>query len=257
MTKTYAKSRQRAVDDLSLRVESGEIFGFLGPNGAGKSTTIKMLCGILLPDAGRITVDGKDLSREPVEVKMKIGYVSDNHNVYERLTGIEFLNFMADVYRVSEADRKSRIDYYLQLFGLTEAASSQIKSYSHGMKQKICIAGALVHNPSLWVLDEPLTGLDPQSAFNLKEMMKEHCRQGNTVFFSSHVLEVVEKVCDRVGIIDHGRLIAVGTLDELREKGTDLEQYFLRLTNVPPTTLPPSGPFPTQQIPPEGWGGRR
>ena len=244
------------MDDLSLRVESGEIFGFLGPNGAGKSTTIKMLCGILLPDSGRITVEGVDLLKDPVEAKKKIGYVSDNHNVYERLTGIEFLNFMADVYQVGEADRRVRIDYYLNVFGLTQAASSQIRSYSHGMKQKICIAGALVHNPALWVLDETLTGLDPQSAFNLKEMMKEHCRQGNTVFFSSHVLEVVEKVCDRVGIISGGRLIAVGTLDELREKGTDLEQYFLQLTGTPGEAAfpPPPGQPP---LPPAGWGGSR
>jgi len=211
-------------------VRPGEIFGFLGPNGAGKSTTIKVATGILIPDGGEIEVCGISMRTNAVAAKMNIGFVPDNHSVYERLTGIEYLNFMADVYGVGLNERKERIERCLNVFSLTDAASSQIKSYSHGMKQKICISGALVHNPRLWVLDEPLTGLDPQSAFNLKEMMRAHCRAGNTVFFSSHVLDVVEKLCDRIGIIDKGRLVAVGTVDELRSESASLEQYFLKLT---------------------------
>lgn len=230
MTKWYQANQTPAVENLSLEVKPGEIFGFLGPNGAGKSTTIKMVSGILTPNQGSITVCGVDMVRDPVEAKRNIGYVSDNHSVYERLTGLEYLNFMADIYGISAEERKRRIEQYLTVFELTDAARRQIKSYSHGMKQKICIAGALVHSPRLWILDEPMTGLDPQSAFHLKTMMREHCEQGNTVFFSSHVLDVVERVCDRIGIIDKGRLVAVGTIDELRAQGSTLEQFFLNLT---------------------------
>lgn len=230
MTKWYQANQTPAVENLSLEVKPGEIFGFLGPNGAGKSTTIKMVSGILTPNQGSITVCGVDMVRDPVEAKRNIGYVSDNHSVYERLTGLEYLNFMADIYGISAEERKRKIEQYLTVFELTDAARRQIKSYSHGMKQKICIAGALVHSPKLWILDEPMTGLDPQSAFHLKTMMREHCEQGNTVFFSSHVLDVVERVCDRIGIIDKGRLVAVGTIDELRAQGSTLEQFFLNLT---------------------------
>ena len=230
MTKWYQANQTPAVENLSLEVKPGEIFGFLGPNGAGKSTTIKMVSGILTPNQGSITVCGVDMVRDPVEAKRNIGYVSDNHSVYERLTGLEYLNFMADIYGISAEERKRRIEQYLTVFELTDAARRQIKSYSHGMKQKICIAGALVHSPKLWILDEPMTGLDPQSAFHLKTMMREHCEQGNTVFFSSHMLDVVERVCDRIGIIDKGRLVAVGTIDELRAQGSTLEQFFLNLT---------------------------
>ena len=230
MTKWYQANQTPAVENLSLEVKPGEIFGFLGPNGAGKSTTIKMVSGILTPNQGSITVCGVDMVRDPVEAKRTIGYVSENHSGYERLTGLEYLNFMADIYGISAEERKRRIEQYLTVFELTDAARRQIKSYSHGMKQKICIAGALVHSPKLWILDEPMTGLDPQSAFHLKTMMREHCEQGNTVFFSSHVLDVVERVCDRIGIIDKGRLVAVGTIDELRAQGSTLEQFFLNLT---------------------------
>ena len=230
MTKWYQANQTPAVENLSLEVKPGEIFGFLGPNGAGKSTTIKMVSGILTPNQGSITVCGVDMVRDPVEAKRNIGYVSDNHSVYERLTGLEYLNFMADIYGISAEERKRKIEQYLTVFELTDAARRQIKSYSHGMKQKICIAGALVHSPKLWILDVPMTGLDPQSAFHLKTMMREHCEQGNTVFFSSHVLDVVERVCDRIGIIDKGCLVAVGTIDELRAQGSTLEQFFLNLT---------------------------
>lgn len=220
------------MDSLNLEVGKGEIFGFLGPNGAGKSTTIKMLTGILQPDYGNIEVCGYDLLRDPVNAKLRIGYVPDNHAIYEKLKGIEYLNFMSDIYGVSKKDREQRAEKYLHMFNLTDAANSFIKSYSHGMKQKICIIGALIHNPQLWVLDEPLTGLDPQASFKLKEEMRAHCREGNTVFFSSHVLEVVEKLCDRVAIIDKGRLVATGTIAQLKSRGDNsLEKYFLQLTS--------------------------
>lgn len=215
-----------------MEVNKGEIFGFLGPNGAGKSTTIKMITGILMPDYGNIEVCGYDLINNPINAKLNIGYVPDNHAVYEKLKGIEYLNFMADIYGINKEDREKNIGNYLKIFNMEDAANSLIKSYSHGMKQKICVIGALIHNPKLWILDEPLTGLDPQSAFMLKEHMREHCKQGNTVFFSSHVLEVVEKICDRVAIIDKGRLVAVGTIEQLKSRADNsLEKYFLELTS--------------------------
>lgn len=232
VSKSYNKGAIKAVDCLNLYVPQGEIFGFLGPNGAGKTTTIKMMTGILTPDSGTITVNGYDIQKNPLEAKKNIGYVPDNPDVYEKLTGIEYLNFMADMYRVLKRERTERIEYYLEMFQLKDAAGDLIKSYSHGMRQKIVISGALLHKPALWVLDEPLVGLDPRSAHLLKEEMKRHCEQGNTVFFSTHILEVAEKLCDRVGIIHKGKLIAVGTLDELKssEKTASLENIFLELT---------------------------
>ncbi len=232
LTKKYLKSDVKAVDGLSLEIENGEIFGFLGPNGAGKSTTIKCLTGILPFSEGDIKLDGVSLLKNPIEVKMNIGYVPDTHDFYERLTGAEYINFMANVYGVNENDRKNRFDKYVSMFRLNDAINDYIKSYSHGMRQKISIIGALIHNPKLWVLDEPLTGLDPQSAFDLKELMKQHCAEGNSVFFSSHVLEVVEKICDRVAIINKGKLVTVCNINELKEKRKDLslEELFLSLT---------------------------
>ncbi len=232
LTKKYLKSDVKAVDGLSLEIENGEIFGFLGPNGAGKSTTIKCLTGILPFSEGDIKLDGVSLLKNPIEVKMNIGYVPDTHDFYERLTGAEYINFMANVYGVNENDRKNRFDKYVSMFRLNDAINDYIKSYSHGMRQKISIIGALIHNPKLWVLDEPLTGLDPQSAFDLKELMKQHCAEGNSVFFSSHVLEVVEKICDRVAIINKGKLVTVCDINELKEKREDLslEELFLSLT---------------------------
>lgn len=231
LSKTYAKSEIKAVNGLNLEVYKGEIFGFLGPNGAGKSTTIKMITGILTPDYGNITINGRDLLSDTINAKREMGYVPDNHAIYEKLKGIEYLNFMADIYDVDNIQRQERITYYLKMFNLTNAANDMIKSYSHGMKQKICVIGALLHEPKLWILDEPLTGLDPQSSFMLKKLMREHCDKGNTVFFSSHVLEVVEKLCDRIAIIDKGRLIDVGTIEQIKSRGDDsLEQYFLKLT---------------------------
>jgi ABC-2 type transport system ATP-binding protein len=232
VSKSYNKGSVKAVDDLNLEVNSGEIFGFLGPNGAGKTTTIKMLVGLLNPDAGEITLDGRNIRTEPIEAKMGIGYVPDNPDMFERLTGLEYLNFMADVYEVPQAERRERMAHFLGLFGMADAAGDLIKSYSHGMRQKIVITGALIHNPALWILDEPLVGLDPKSAHQLKELMRRHCDAGNTVFFSTHVLEVAERLCDRIGIIHRGRLIAIGTLEELRQgdRAESLESIFLELT---------------------------
>lgn len=231
-SKTYDKSDKKAVDDLTLELNRGEIFGFLGPNGAGKSTTIKTVCGILNFEEGDIYIDGVNLKTNPVEAKIKIGYVPDNHEVYDKLSGMEYINFMADVYNVSVEDRKARADKYIDMFNLRDAIDKQIKTYSHGMKQKIVVIGALIHNPKLWILDEPMMGLDPQSSYELKEAMKEHVKNGNTVFFSSHVLEIVEKLCDRIGIIDDGKLVAVGKIDDLKAQTGDdsLESYFLKLT---------------------------
>ncbi|NLK17538.1 MAG: ABC transporter ATP-binding protein [Clostridiales bacterium] len=232
VSKSYGKSSVKAVDNLSLEVKPGEIFGFLGPNGAGKSTTIKLITGILRPDQGSIEIDGHDITRDAVAAKKRIGYVPDNHAVYDKLKGIEYINFMADIYEVSRKEREERANYFLEKFNLKDAANSPIKTYSHGMRQKICIIGALIHNPRLWILDEPMTGLDPQSSHILKQQMREHCDKGNTVFFSSHILEVVEKICDRVGIIDKGRLVAVGTIEELKSRGdSSLEEFFLKLTS--------------------------
>ncbi len=238
LIKTYGGNSKPSVDGLSLTVNRGEIFGFIGPNGAGKSTTIKCATGIISFDSGSILVDGADIKTNPIAAKSKIGYVSDDHLLYEGLTGIEFINFMCDVFNVPSIERKARLDKYLELFSLGDAIKSQIKTYSHGMKQKLNIIGALIHEPELWILDEPMTGLDPKSSYNLKQLMKEHAAKGYSVFFSSHVLEVVEKVCDRIGVIDDGRLIASGTPSELRgrEDGS-LEEFFLKLTDDAPAEV--------------------
>lgn len=232
LTKSYNKSEVKAVDDLSLELREGEIFGFLGPNGAGKTTTIKLITGILSIDEGSISVCGHDVKRDSIAAKRCIGYVTDNDVVYDKLTGKEYIDFLADIYGVSVADRKQRAEKMLEIFNLKDAFSSPIKTYSHGMKQKISIIGALIHNPKLWILDEPMTGLDPQSAFELKELMREHCKNGNTVFFSTHVLDVAEKLCDRIGIIDKGKLRLVGAMEEIKEKAKDesLEEVFLSVT---------------------------
>ncbi len=232
LSKSYNKGAVKAVDSLDLKVNKGEIFGFLGPNGAGKTTTIKMIVGLLNPDSGSILIDGTDMAKDPIAAKRKLGYVPDSPNLYDRLSGMEYLNFMADVYQVPADKRKERIEYYLEMFDLKDAAGDLIKSYSHGMKQKTALTGALIHDPSLWILDEPMVGLDPKSAHLLKNQMREHCSKGNTVFFSTHVLEVAEKLCDRVAIIHKGRLIAIGTVDELRhgDNRDSLENIFLELT---------------------------
>lgn len=231
LSKSYAKGTKKAVDSLNLEIKNGEIFGFIGPNGAGKTTTIKMITGILIPDEGEIEINGHSLKSDPIAAKMSMGYVPDNHAIYEMLTGREYLSFMADMYDVPMLKRQERMEQFLKQFELDKAVDSQIKSYSHGMKQKLVITGALLHDPALWILDEPLVGLDPRSAMLLKEQMRAHCAAGNTVFFSTHVLEVAERLCDRIGIVDKGKLIAVGTLDELRSSsGETLESIFLERT---------------------------
>ncbi|MBE5733042.1 MAG: ABC transporter ATP-binding protein [Clostridiales bacterium] len=231
VSKRYAKSDTYAVNDVNIHVKSGEIYGFIGPNGAGKTTTIKMIIGVLAPSEGNIEVNGADISREGNYAKKHIGYVSDSHTLYDRLTGKEYVNFLADVYGVGQRERQERCERLLELFAMKDAFNSQISTYSHGMKQKISIIGALIHEPPVWVLDEPMTGLDPQSSHVLKTLMREHCDKGNVVFFSTHVLEVAEKLCDRVGIISEGKLIAQGSLDEIQaDKDKSLEEIFLALT---------------------------
>ena len=231
LTKKYGD--KKAVDDLSLHIQKGEIYGFIGHNGAGKTTTIKSCCGILNFDEGEIYVDGVSVKEKPLECKRKIAYIPDNPDLYEFMTGIKYLNFIADIFGISQSDRQARISKYAEMFEIKNALAQTIDGYSHGMKQKICIIAALIHDPKLWVLDEPMTGLDPRSAYNLKQLMREHADKGNSVFFSSHVLEVVEKVCDRVGIIDDGHLITCCAIDELKERNKDksLEELFLKLTD--------------------------
>lgn len=227
LTKIYGNSKVKSVDDLSLEVKSGEVFGFLGPNGAGKSTTIKSVVGILPFSEGKITIDGVDIHKNPLKAKKLVGYVPDNHAVFERLTGREYVNHIANLYQVPMKQVEEISDFYVKLFKLENAFDSPIKSYSHGMKQKISVIATLVHKPKLWVLDEPLTGLDPQSAYLLKETMRKHAKEGNTVFFSSHILDVVENLCDRVCIIKRGKLLGVYDLHEMKEKNESLEKLFI------------------------------
>lgn len=227
LTKSYGGSTVNAVEDLSLSLKPGEIYGFLGPNGAGKSTTIKSLVGIYPFQHGDILIDGVSIKTDPLKAKMKIGYVSDNHAVFERLTGREYVNHIANLYNVNPADAEAHTEKLLDIFHLREAFYRPIKSYSHGMKQKISVIAALAHNPKLWVLDEPLTGLDPQSSYQLKKVMKQHAAEGNTVFFSSHILDVVENLCHRCCIIKNGKLQGVYNLAELKARGESLEEIFM------------------------------
>jgi len=232
LKKTYPKSDRVAVDDISFELRPGEIFGFLGQNGAGKSTTIKCLTGILPFDSGTIEVCGYDIVKEPIKAKMQMGYVPDNHSVYEKLTGREYVNYVADLYKVSTELRQQRLERFAKLFRLEYAIDRQIKSYSHGMKQKICIIAALIHEPKLWVLDEPMMGLDPQSTAEIIAHMREHCAKGNTVFFSSHNLDLVKKLCHRVAIVNDGKLIDLFDLAGNEENKANLEERFFRITGT-------------------------
>ncbi len=226
LTKTYGD--KKAVDDLCLHIEKGEIYGFIGHNGAGKTTTIKACCGILDFDGGEIYVDGHSVKKEPLLCKGQIAYIPDNPELYDFMSGIAYLNFIADIFGVSEADRNERIARYADLFELTADLAQPISAYSHGMKQKLAVISALVHAPKLLIMDEPFVGLDPKASHLLKETMRELCRQGGAIFFSTHVLEVAEKLCDKVAIIKGGRLIRSGRMDEVR--GDDsLEEVFLEL----------------------------
>lgn len=229
LSKTYGKSTVKAVDDFNLELNPGEIVAFLGHNGAGKSTTIKSVVGILPFEEGKIEICGYDLRLDPMKAKMNIGYVPDNHAVYERLTGREYINHVADLYNVSDVDVAQRTNDFAEKFSMTRFLDNQIKSYSHGMKQKITVMAALIHNPRLWVLDEPIMGLDPKSAYQVKEYMKEHARKGNTVFFSSHILDVVEKIADRVVIIKKGKLQGIYDVKELMREHGSLEEVFMNI----------------------------
>jgi ABC-2 type transport system ATP-binding protein len=235
-SKSYG-SGVKAVDGLNLEVRPREIFGFLGPNGAGKTTTIKMIVGALTPDEGTIVVNGRDIAKDPIEAKRQIGFVPDEAQIWEKLTGVEYLNFMGDVYRVPGEERERRIIPLLETFEMAGAVKDPIGSYSRGMRQKICLIGSLMHRPPLWILDEPMMGLDPRSSFLLKELMRSHADQGGAVFFSTHVMEIAERLCDRVGIIHKGKLIAVGTVDEIKslfaqEGDKSLEEVFLKVTEA-------------------------
>ncbi len=231
VTKTYNKT-VRAVDDISFHVKGGEIVGFIGPNGSGKTTTMKMITGILKADVGKIIVNGFNIRRDPIKAKASIGYIADSPDMFLRLKGKEFLDLIGDIYHVPINKRKERIEEFASRFELTDALSSAMMSYSHGMRQKIMIVAALLHNPPVWILDEPMVGLDPKSAFELKQMMRDHAKAGNAVFFSTHVLEVAEKLCDRVIVIKKGNLLFDGTLESLeaQSKSESLEEIFLELT---------------------------
>ena len=226
LTKTYGD--KKAVDDLSLHIAPGEIYGFIGHNGAGKTTTIKACCGILQFDSGEILIDGLSIRQKPLQCKAKIAYIPDNPDLYEFMTGIRYLNFIADIFGVSAADRRERIRRYADLFELTPSLAQPVSAYSHGMKQKLAIISAWLHSPQLIIMDEPFVGLDPKASHLLKEMMREVCRQGGAIFFSTHVLEVAEKLCDKVAIIKSGRLIRSGTMEEVRGDAS-LEEAFLEL----------------------------
>jgi len=234
-SKRYGKNKDFAVKDASLVVNGGEIFGFLGPNGAGKSTTIKSIVGIQTITEGSISICGYDVEKQPVMAKRLIGYVPDHYALYEKLTAREYVNYIADIYGVSREERQERIPYYVSLFHLEDAFDNQIKTFSHGMKQKVTIIAALVHEPKLWLLDEPLTGLDPDSIYQVKECMKQHAAKGNIVMFSSHIIDVVENLCQKIAVIKKGHLFAPLTIDEVHEQGT-LEEYYLKMAIHEETT---------------------
>ena len=227
-TKEYGN--KIAVDDLSLEIRSGEIFGFIGHNGAGKTTTIKAVAGILPFQKGEIRVDGISVRENPLECKKRMAYIPDNPDLYEFLSGIQYLNFIADIFQVSKREREERIGKYGDLFGLTGDLGSTVSTYSHGMKQKLALIGALIHEPKLLLMDEPFVGLDPKAAHDLKMIMADICQKGGAIFFSTHVLEVAEKLCHKVAIIKEGKLAACGTMEEV--KGDEsLEQVFLELVD--------------------------
>ena len=247
--KTYAGTNKKAVENFNLEVHEGEVFGFIGHNGAGKSTTIKSLVGIQSITEGSIEVQGFDVARQPLEAKLQMGYVSDNHAVYENLTGREYISYVADLYMVDEKDKNERIEKYAKMFHLEKALDSEIKCYSHGMKQKTMVIGALIHNPKVWVLDEPLTGLDPTSSWQIKECMRKHADAGNIVFFSSHVIEVVEKICDRIAIISGGKIRRVDRVEDILKEGLSLEELYLQYAQqaIPPEEAETAASDATQE----------
>lgn len=230
VSKTF-NNEKKAIDNISLKLEDGEIIGFIGLNGAGKTTLIKMMTGVLKPDSGTIKINGFDILKQPIEAKQIIGYMADSPDMFLRLTGIEYINLLADIYKVPLEIRKERINNLCSQFHLNEVLNQPMQGYSHGTRQKMMVVGALVHEPKVWILDEPLIGLDPQSSIILKKMMKEHAKKNNTVFFSTHVLEIAEKLCDKVAIIDRGKIVYYGTLEDLKKqyKKKDLENLFMEV----------------------------
>ena len=226
LTKTYGD--KKAVDDLSLHIQPGEIYGFIGHNGAGKTTTIKSCCGILQFDSGEILIDGKSITKDPLGCKSVLAYIPDNPDLYEFMSGLQFLNFVADIFGVSAADRQERIRRYGDMLELTDDLAQPISAYSHGMKQKLAVISALIHTPKLIIMDEPFVGLDPKASHLLKQLMRQICDEGGAIFFSTHVLEVAEKLCDKVAIIKGGKLMRSGTMEEVKGD-TSLEEVFLEL----------------------------
>ncbi|MGI6014164.1 MAG: ABC transporter ATP-binding protein [Oscillospiraceae bacterium] len=226
LTKTFGD--KIAVNDLTLHIAPGEVYGFIGHNGAGKTTAIKSCCGILPYDSGTIRIDGIDVAKDPLAAKARLAYIPDNPDLYEFLSGIAYLNFVADVFQVPKDVREERIHRFADLFGLTADLAQPISAYSHGMKQKLALISALIHEPKLIIMDEPFVGLDPKASHSLKELMREHCDRGGAIFFSTHVLEVAEKLCDRVAIIKSGKLVISGSMEEVRGN-TSLEDVFLEL----------------------------
>ena len=226
LTKIYGD--KKAVDDLNLHIAPGEIYGFIGHNGAGKTTTIKACCGILQADGGKTYVDGVSIKENPIAAKAKIAYIPDNPDLYEFMTGIQFLNFIGDIFGVEANDRQARIRKYGDMFELTNDLAQPISAYSHGMKQKLAVISALLHEPKLLIMDEPFVGLDPKASHILKELMRELCNAGSAIFFSTHVLEVAEKLCDKVAIIKNGKLIKSGTMEDVKGDAS-LENVFLEL----------------------------
>ncbi len=230
-TKRYGKSDVYAVKDANLEVVGGEIYGFLGPNGAGKSTIIKSIVGIQTITSGSIEVCGYDVKTQSVQAKLQIGFVPDHYALYEKLTAREYINYIADLYEVSQQDRDERLNRFIKLFEFESAIDNPIKTYSHGMKQKVTIMSALIHNPKVWILDEPLTGLDPNSIFQVKECMKQHAKEGNIVFFSSHIIDVVERICDKIAIIRKGQIQCVKDVHEMEQNGESLEAFYMQTIN--------------------------
>ena len=228
---SYTKGK-KIIDNMNLKIEDGTIFGFIGPNGAGKTTTLEMVTGVLQIDEGDILIAGKSIIKEPIEAKKLFGFVPDSPEVFEKLTGLEYLNFIGDVYEVSSEKRLEIVEKLAKEFKIYYHLQDRIQSYSHGMKQKLLIISVLLYNPKNWILDEPMTGLDPEASYTLKNLMREHSKKGNTVFFSTHVLEVAEKLCDKIAIINKGRIIFVGTVEEIKEKmkkDSTLEESFLEI----------------------------
>lgn len=226
LSKFYGE--KEAVGNLSLHIQAGEIYGFIGHNGAGKTTTLKSVAGILPFDKGTITINGKSIVNEPIECKKEMAYIPDNPDLYDYMTGVKYLNFIADIFEIPASERKEKIQKYAAAFEMTDDIYQPISSYSHGMKQKLAIISTWIHSPRLILMDEPFVGLDPKAAHILKEMMREHCNNGGAIFFSTHVLEVAEKLCDKVAIIKNGKLVKAGTMDEVRGDES-LEDVFLEL----------------------------